>query len=101
MSVTQAGSTRASALHPDRTGLRPPHTESAPLGRQHDDRSGGAAPDPGVPLRRLQETARGHLDGWRGAAAIDPGIRVIGGGVSFPDCLTRLCFRLPASVWPL
>ena len=63
------------ALHPDRTHRRPPHPRAAPLGRQHDDRGGGAPHGAGLPLRRLQEAARGHLDGGRGAAAAHPGLR--------------------------
>ena len=62
------------ALHPHRVDRRPPDSRTAPLGRQHDDRGGGAPHGPGVSLRRLQETARGHLDGGGGAAARHPGL---------------------------
>ena len=54
---------------------RPADPRAASLGRQHDDRRGGAAHGAGVPVRRVQEAARSHLDGRRGAAAADAGLR--------------------------
>ena len=63
------------ALHPDGVDRRAPDARAAPLGREHDDRGGGAAHGAGLPVRGVQEAARSHLDGGRGAAAAHAGVR--------------------------
>ena len=52
-------------LHPHRADRRTPHPRPASLGRQHDDRGRGAAHGAGLPLGRVQEAARSHLDDRR------------------------------------
>ena len=61
-------------VYPDGSHSRPPHARPAPLGRQHVDRGRRAPHDPGLFVRRLQKTARSHLDGRRHLVAVDAGL---------------------------